>query len=113
MNSFADLAITNGANLSGDTINVCAEIGGSTAAEKNSFSGSAALGDVYVVSSGANGGHTFNLPGYVGASNLANVTTFVTNNNTFSGGSSVQVSDDNGGQGSFTGVGTDCGTPTS
>src|SRR5260370_24530856 len=111
-NSFADMALTNGGNTTGDTVNVCAEIGGTTAAEKNTFSGNTGLADVYLGSSGANGGHTFNLPGYVGASNLANVQTFVAGHNTIGSGTLTYfVYDDNRVQGSFTGVGTTCGTP--
>ncbi len=110
-NSFASLALTNGGNLTTDTVNVCATIGGSTPALKNTITGTAALADMYLGSSGQNGGHTFNLPGYVGPSNLANVQTFVTGNNTFSGGAVVVAYDDNGGAGSFTGVGGSCPTP--
>ncbi len=109
--SFSTLALTNGGNLTADTVNVCAVIGGAAAGVKNTFTGTAALAAVYLGSSGQNGGHTFNLPGYAGASNLANVTTFVTGNNTFAGGANVQAYDDNGGQGSFTGVGAGCATP--
>ena len=109
--SFSTLALTNGANASADTVNVCAAIGGSTAALKNTFSGAVNFADVYLGSSGQNGGHTFNLPGYVGASNLANVAAFVSGNNTLTGGATMQVYDDNGGQGSFTGVGSSCPTP--
>ncbi len=110
VNSFATLALTNGGNLTSDTVNVCAVIGGA-GASKNVFSGAAGLADVYLGSSGQNGGHTFNLPGYVGPSNLANVAAFATANNTLSGGATVQAYDDNGGQGSFTGVGGSCPTP--
>lgn len=109
--SFGSMAITNGGNLTSDTVNVCATIGGSTVALKNTITGTAALMDLYLGSSGQNGGHTFNLPGYAGASNLVNVQNFVTGNNTFSGGAAVSAYDDNGGQGSFTGVGGSCPTP--
>jgi len=78
---------------------------------KNTFSGAAGLADVYLGSSGQNGGHTFNLPGYAGPSNLVNVQNFVTGNNTISGGASVIAYDDNGGAGSFTGTGSSCPTP--
>ena len=109
-NSFASLALTNGGNLTSDTVNVCAVIGGAGAL-KNTITGTAALADLYLGSSGQNGGHTFNLPGYAGASNLINVQNFVIGNNTFSGGATVSAYDDNSGQGSFTGVGAGCGTP--
>ncbi|MFI5120551.1 MAG: beta strand repeat-containing protein, partial [Thermoanaerobaculia bacterium] len=108
--SFATLALTNGGNTTSDTVNVCAVIGGAGAL-KNTISGAAGLADVYLGSSGQNGGHTFNLPGYVGVSNLANVQTFVTGNNTLSSGATVIAYDDNGGEGSFTGTGTSCPTP--
>ena len=108
--SFSTLAITNGGNTTSDTVNVCAVIGGAGGL-KNTITGAAGLADLYLGSSGQNGGHTFNLPGYVGASNLANVQTFVTGNNTLSGGATVVAYDDNGGQGSFTGTGTSCPTP--
>jgi hypothetical protein len=110
MGSFTDLAITNGGNLSSDTVNVCAAIGGAGAL-KNSFQGLAGVADIYLGSSGNNGGHAFNLPGYAGASNLANVDAFVTGNNTLVGSLTVQAYDDNGGQGAFTGTGTSCPTP--
>ena len=108
--SFSTLAITNGAPLSSDTVNVCATIGGAGGL-KNTIAGGSGLADLYLGSSGQNGGHTFNLPGYAAPSNLANVQTFVSSNNTLSGGATPKAYDDNGGQGSFTGVGSSCPTP--
>jgi hypothetical protein len=74
--AFAGLAITNGSPGSGDTIDVCADI------KNNDFSAGdpANANDIIVGASGAAAGHTFNLPGYAGAS-LANVQTFIQNNN--------------------------------
>jgi len=111
--SFTDLGITDGANTSSDTINVCAEIGGPTAGEKNISSGPTGKSDIYHGCSGANSGHTFNLPGLTSPFTLAHVATFVAGNNTINAGSTLtyQVYDDNGGNGIFTGVGTGCGTP--
>jgi hypothetical protein len=62
---FAGIAITNGSPSSTDTVNVCAVVGGSTAANKNTFNlgGSGKLA-IIVGSSGQNGGHVFNLPGF-------------------------------------------------
>jgi hypothetical protein len=59
---FAAIAVTNGAPTSGDTINVCANIGGPALPQKNTINFPAALG-IVVGLSGAPAGHTFNLPG--------------------------------------------------
>src|SRR3954451_8512915 len=77
---FAGIAITNGSPGSSDTINVCAKIGGSTAAEKNTLNLTGNLG-VIVGASGAAAGHTFNLPTYAGGANLTNVQNFIQGNN--------------------------------
>jgi len=77
---FAGIAVTNGSPASTDTVNVCAKIGGSTPAEKNTLNLAGNLG-VIVGSSGQNGGHTFNLPTYAGGANLTNVQSFIQGNN--------------------------------
>src|SRR6185503_387416 len=56
------IGMTNGSPGSGDTVNVCAVIGGSTAASKNTLTGFAGQ-SIFLGSDGAGAGHTFNLPG--------------------------------------------------
>jgi hypothetical protein len=83
-NWFAGIAITNGSPDSPtlhDTVNVCAKIGGTTAAEKNTLNVLGNLG-VIVGSSGLGSGHVFNLPGYAGGANFTNVQNFIQGNNT-------------------------------
>jgi hypothetical protein len=110
-NWFAGIAVTNGSPTSTDTVNVCAKIGGSTAAEKNTLNLSANLG-VIVGSSGANGGHTFNLPSFPGPATEANVESFIQNNNTGSFTTDAYA-DAPATFSAFTGVGTACSTPAS
>jgi hypothetical protein len=111
---FAGIAVTNGSPGSGDTVNVCAKIGGSTAGEKNTlnFPGSPAGLGIIVGSSGAAAGHTFNLPGFPGPTNLAQVRNFLQNNNagTFQ---TDAYADAPATAAAFTGVGTSCPTPPS
>jgi hypothetical protein len=111
-NWFGGIAITNGSPTSTDTINVCARIGGSAAADKNTFNLGAQLG-VIVGVSGAAAGHTFNLPGYAGGASLVNVQNFIIGNNTMNGASVSAYNDPPATAAQFTGVGTGCGTPTS
>jgi hypothetical protein len=108
---FAGIAITNGAPSSTDTINVCAKIGGASAAEKNTFNLAGNLG-VIVGSSGAAAGHVFNLPTYAGGANLTNVENFIQGNNQGSF-STLAYEDPPATAAAFTGTGTDCGTPLS
>jgi uncharacterized repeat protein (TIGR01451 family) len=108
---FAGIAITNGANTSSDTVNACAVIGGSTAAQKNTLNFAGGLG-VIVGSSGQNGGHTFNLPTYAGGASFTNVQNFIQANN--AGSFTTQAyADAPATAAAFTGTGTTCGTPTS
>ncbi|MFT3743531.1 MAG: Ig-like domain repeat protein [Pyrinomonadaceae bacterium] len=107
---FAGIAITNGSPSSTDTVNVCSVIGGASAADKNTLNVAGGLG-VIVGSSGANGGHTFNIPGYAGGANLTNVETFLTNNNT-GAFTTDAYADAPATASAFTGV-AGCGTPTS
>jgi uncharacterized repeat protein (TIGR01451 family) len=107
--NFAGIAITNGSPMSSDTINVCAVIGGSTAAQKNTLNLGGNLG-VIVGSSGAASGHTFNLPGYAGGANLTNVQNFIQGNNAGSFTTSAYT-DAPATAAAFTGNGTNCGTP--
>ncbi|HYG75303.1 MAG TPA: putative Ig domain-containing protein [Planctomycetota bacterium] len=114
--SFAGIAITNGAPFDptsppGDTVNVCAKIGGSTAAEKNTLNLSGGLG-IVVGSSGQNGGHTFNLPGYGGGANEANIEAFLSANNAGSFTTDAYA-DAPATFAAFTGTGTGCPTPAS
>ncbi len=106
---FTGVAITNGAPTSTDTINVCAKIGGSTLAEKNTlnFSGNNA---VYVYVAGAAAGHTFNLPGYAGGANLTNVENFIQGNNTGAFTTTADVQP-NATANQYTGLGAGCNTP--
>jgi hypothetical protein len=108
---FAGIAITNGSPTSTDTINVCAKIGGATAAEKNTLNLAGGLG-VIVGVSGAAAGHTFNLPTYAGGANLVNVQNFIQGNNagTFT---TNAYNDPPATPAAFTGTGTGCGTPIS
>src|SRR5207253_2120240 len=96
--------ITNGSPGSGDTINVCAKIGGSTAGEKNTFNIGSNLG-VIVGSSGANGGHVFNLPGYAGGANFTNVQNFIAGNNTMNSATVSAYADAPATAAAFTGNG--------
>jgi hypothetical protein len=77
---FAGIAVTNGSPASADTVNVCARIGGATAAEKNTLNLGGQLG-VILGSDGAASGHNFNLPGYTGGASFTNVQNFVQANN--------------------------------
>jgi hypothetical protein len=102
------LAITNGSPGSADTINVCADI------KNNDFSAGdpANANDIIVGASGAAAGHTFNLPGYAGGANLANVQSFIQNNNLNPGTTAVNAyTDAPVTAAAFTGVGTTCSTP--
>jgi hypothetical protein len=113
-NWFAGIAVTNGSPTSSDTVNVCAKIGGSTAAEKNTLNLGGNLG-IIVGSSGAASGHTFNLPG-LSTSTEAGVESFLLNNNTSSpaGGFTTDAfADAPATFAAFTGNGTSCPTPTS
>jgi len=106
--AFAGLAITNGAPTSSDTINVCADI------KSNDFSAGDPTNnfDIIVGSSGANGGHTFNLPGYAGGADLLAVQNFIKNNNTNSVNTAVEAYvDPPATAAAFTGVGATCPTP--
>jgi hypothetical protein len=106
--AFAGLAITNGSPGSADTINVCADI------KNNDFSAGdpANANDIIVGASGAAAGHTFNLPGYAGGANLANVQSFIQNNNLNPGTTAVTAyTDAPVTAAAFTGVGTTCSTP--
>jgi len=106
---FAGIAITNGSPSSTDTVNVCAKIGGTTAAEKNTLNLAGNLG-VIVGASGAAAGHTFNLPTYAGGANLTNVQNFIQANNAGSFTTSA-YNDPPATAAAFTGTGTTCPTP--
>jgi hypothetical protein len=102
------IGMTNGSPSSGDTVDVCAAIGGSIAAEKNTINFSPVLG-IVVGSSGANGGHSFRLPG-LPTSTEAGVESFLTTNNT--GSFTVDAyADAPATFAAFTGTGTTCPTP--
>jgi hypothetical protein len=112
-NSQASIAITSGGTgVAGDTINVCATIGGAGGL-KNIITGAGGLTDVYLGATGAaSGSHSFNLPTYAGGANLTNVQNFVTANNTISGGATViAYADAPNSAAGFTGVGSSCPTP--
>jgi uncharacterized repeat protein (TIGR01451 family) len=104
------IGMTNGSPGSGDTVNVCAVIGGSTAAQKNTINFNPVQG-IVVGSSGQNGGHTFNLPG-LGSSTEAAVEAFLLNNNT-GAFTTDAYADAPATFAAFTGTGTNCGTPSS
>jgi len=107
--AFAALALTNGGPATGDTVNVCAVIGGG--ASSNTFDGAADHADVRVTASGSSADHVFNLPGYVGNS-LANVEAFLASNNAISGGAAYIADVDPGvTAAAFTGDGVSCSTP--
>jgi hypothetical protein len=115
-NWFAGIAVTNGSPTSSDTVNVCAKIGGSAAAEKNTLNLGGELG-VIVGASGAATGHSFNLPGYAGGANLTNVQNFIQGNNSGSFTTNAYV-DAPATAAAFIGTGppgnsTSCPTPTS
>lgn len=105
---FAGIAITNGAPSSSDTVNVCADVGG-TGVEQNTLNLGGALG-IIVGSSGAAAGHTFNLPTYAGGANLTNVQNFIQANNAGSFTTSAYA-DAPATASAFTGTGTSCPTP--
>jgi Bacterial Ig domain/RTX calcium-binding nonapeptide repeat (4 copies)/Cadherin domain len=105
---FAGIAITNGAPSSSDTVNVCADVGG-TAAEQNALNFAGNLG-IIVGSSGAASGHTFNLPGYAGGASQTNIQNFLQANNTGSFTTSAYA-DSPATFAAFTGTGTSCPTP--
>jgi Bacterial cadherin-like domain/Bacterial Ig domain/RTX calcium-binding nonapeptide repeat (4 copies) len=109
-NWFAGIAVTNGSPTSNDTVNVCAKIGGSTPAEKNTLNLGGNLG-IIVGSSGAASGHPFVLPGLT-TSTEAGVESFMQNNNTGSFTSDAYA-DSPATFGAFTGTGTSCPTPSS
>jgi hypothetical protein len=105
---FAGIAITNGSPTSSDTVNVCADVGGSPAAEKNTLNLGGGLG-IIVGSSGAAAGHTFNLPG-LATFTEAGVEAFLAANNT--GSFTVDAyADAPATFAAFTGSGTSCPTP--
>jgi hypothetical protein len=106
---FAGIAVTNGAPASGDTVNVCAAIGGATVAERNTLNLGGDLG-VIVGSSGAGGGHTFNLPSFPGPSNQASVESFIQGRNQGSFTTNAYA-DAPATFAAFTGSGTSCPTP--
>jgi hypothetical protein len=104
------IGMTNGSPMSTDTVNVCAVIGGSTAAQRNTINFNPTVG-IVVGSSGANGGHTFRLPG-LGASNEAAVEAFIQGNNT-GAFTTDAYADAPATFAAFIGTGTNCGTPSS
>jgi hypothetical protein len=107
------IGMTNGSPSSSDTVNVCAVIGGSPAADKNTLTGFPAAGQsIFLGSSGAGGGHTFNLPG-LSASTEAAVESFVSGNNNMGGTTVDAFADAPATFAAFTGTGTNCGTPSS
>jgi hypothetical protein len=106
---FAGIAITNGAPSSSDTVNVCADVGGTSAGEPNTLNLAGGLG-IIVGSSGAASGHTFNLPGYAGGANQTNIQNFLQANNTGSFTTSAYA-DAPATFSAFTGTGTSCPTP--
>jgi hypothetical protein len=102
------IAITNGSPTSADTVNVCAKIGGSSAAEKNTLNLDNNLG-IIVGSSGAASGHTFNLPG-LATFTESGVENFIQGNNTGSFTTDA-FADAPATFAAFTGTGTSCPTP--
>jgi hypothetical protein len=106
---FGGILMSNGAPSTGDTVNVCAKIGG-PGAQANTFNLGGQTG-VFIIASGAGpGGHTFNLPGYAGGANLANVQNFLQANNAGSFTTTATV-DPPATAAAFTGVGATCPTP--
>ena len=106
-NAIAGLLITNGSPSSGDTVNVCAKITGNDFSAGDPGNSS----DVFVGASGAAAGHTFNLPGYVGATTAA-VQSFIASANMKPSATAVTAFTDPGVPVSaFTGTGTGCPTP--
>jgi hypothetical protein len=108
------IGMTNGSPASGDTVNVCAVIGGA-GTDKNTISGFAALQQtIFLGSSGANNSatHIFNLPG-LPASTETDVQNFVAGNNNMGGSVVDAYVDAPATFAAFKGTGTDCGTPTS
>jgi hypothetical protein len=107
--SFSGLGLAAGAPSSADDIDVCAGITG------NDFSASSPAGvniDVLIGVSGS--ASSIRLPNYVGTT-LANVQTFVQNNQLNAASTTVSAFDDNGNgttAPSFTGGATPCTTPT-
>jgi uncharacterized protein YdeI (BOF family) len=81
--AFAGLALAAGAPLSADDIDICALIGGAGALRNDFSAGDPANANDMIlgISTGAS---SIRLPGYAGAS-LADVQTFVFNNNNFAG----------------------------
>jgi VCBS repeat-containing protein len=115
-NWFAGIAVTNGSPTSSDTVNVCADIGGTAASEKNTLNliaGSPATAQLGIIvgSSGAASGHTFRLPGLVTFTE-AGVESFLAANNTPAGSFTVDAfADAPATFAAFTGTGTSCPTP--
>jgi hypothetical protein len=106
---FGGILLSNGAPASGDTVNVCAKIGGAGALA-NVLNLGGNLG-IFVAASGVGpGGHTFNLPGYAGGANLANVQAFLQANNA-GAFTTTAIVDPPATAAAFTGVGTTCPTP--
>ncbi len=113
-NWFAGIAITNGSPTSGDLVNVCAVIGG-TGSQRNklNFVSPNNLG-IIVGSSGANGGHVFNLPGFSAPFTEAHVESFLQGNNFSDAGFSFTTDayvDAPATFAAFTATGTSCPTP--
>jgi hypothetical protein len=107
--AFAGLLLSAGATSSSDDVDVCAQIGGSTAAERNDFSAgdpSDAL-DVYV-SVGAPLS-SIRLPGYAGTT-LTDVQNFIFGNNSVPGTTVTANADPPATAANFTG-GASCPTP--
>ncbi|MBI4751831.1 MAG: hypothetical protein HY774_25385 [Acidobacteria bacterium] len=107
------IGMTNGSPSSSDTVNVCAVIGGS-GANKNTISGyTAGAQTIFLGSSGAAAGHTFNLPGLSPTGTEVGVQNFVAANNTMNGTVVDAYADSPATFAAFTGTGTSCSTPVS
>ena len=102
--AFAGLALSAGAPASADTILVCAAITGNDMSTGDPFNST----DI-IVGGGASGGSFLRLPGY-GGSSLADVETFIRNNNLNTGTTAVVAYSDPGPATIFTG-GASCATP--
>jgi hypothetical protein len=96
--SFAGLVLTNGANASGDTVNVFANISGNDFSDGTIPPGNGGFADIVIVQSGAANGHTFTLSG-AAAANLTDsvaIQNFLKSTNNASALTSVEVYSDNG-----------------
>ena len=106
--AFAGLALTAGAPSSADDIDICAQIGGAGGLA-NDFSGGDPTNSNDIIVGVSTGPSSIRLPGY-GGSSLANVQTYLVNNNNFAGTVATAYVDSPATAANFTG-GAACPTP--